>query len=155
MPPTHGPATRDLRRISAGTISSSVRLCAVWRRSFAVGFEGGAAVEGGAVVVAPGAGVTAGPVGAAADGGGVGGEGDGTGVAEVGGAAASLDGGVSRFSKKVLTDDVTASQRSRAALTPPAYPETRRPSPARSRKPLNSSTASSAIVRKRIGCCKG
>ena len=61
----------------------------------------------------------------------------------------------SRFSKNELTDDVTASQRSRAALTPPAYPEIRRPSPVRSRRPLNSSTASNAIVRKRMGCRKG
>lgn len=102
-----------------------------------------------------GAGVTAGPVDGAADDGGLAGEGDGVGVAGVGGAAASLDVGVSRFSKKELTDDVTASQRSRAALTPPAYPETRRPSPVRSRKPLNSSTESRAMVRKRIGCRRG
>ena len=99
--------------------------------------------------------MTAGPVGGVADGGGLAGEGDGVGVVETGGAAASLDGGVSRFSKNELTDDVTASQRSRAALTPPAYPETRRPSPVRSRKPLNSSTASRAMVRKRIGCRRG
>ncbi len=101
-----------------------------------------------------GAGVTAGPVdGAADDGGGLTGEGEG--VAGVGGAAASLDVGVSRFSKKEPTDDVTASQRSRAALTPPAYPDTRRPSPVRSRNPLNSSTASRAMVRKRIGYRRG
>ena len=99
--------------------------------------------------------MTAGPVDGVADGGGLAGEGDGVGAVEIGGAAASLDGGVSRFSKKELTDDVTASQRSRAALTSPAYPVIRRPKPTKSRRPLSSINASRATMRKRMGCRKG
>lgn len=99
--------------------------------------------------------MTAGPVDGAADGGGFAGEGDGAGTAEAGGAAASLDGGVSRFSNKELTDDIAESQRPRAAVMSPAYPEIRRPTPTKSRKPLSSSNASRATVRKRMGCRKG
>lgn len=99
--------------------------------------------------------MTAGPVGGVAGGAELAGEGDGMGAVDVGGPAASSDGRMIRFSTKELTDDIAASARSRAALTSPTYPEIRRPSPAKSRRPLNSITASSAIVRKRMGCRKG
>ena len=99
--------------------------------------------------------MTAGPVDGAAGGGELAGEGDRMGAVEVGGAVASWDGRVIRFSTKELTDDTAASARSRAVLTSPKYPEIRRSNPAKSRRPLNSITASSAIVRKRMGCRKG
>lgn len=99
--------------------------------------------------------MTAGSVDGAAEGGELAGEGDGMGAVEVGGAAASRDGHMIRFSTKELTDDIAASARSRAALTSPIYPDIRRPTPAESRRPLNSITASSAIVRKRMGCRRG
>ena len=99
--------------------------------------------------------MTAGPADGAAGVDELAGEGDGMGAVEVGGPAASWDGRMIRFSKNELTDDIIASARSRAALTSPTYPEIRRPNPAKSRRPLNSITASSAIVRKRMGCRKG
>ena len=76
--------------------------------------------------------MTAGPVEGAAGGGELAGEGDGMGALEVGGAAASWAGRMIRFSTKELTDDIAASARSLAALTSPAYPEIRRPTPAKS-----------------------
>jgi len=79
--------------------------------------------------------VTAGPVDGAAGGGELAGEGDGMGAVEVGGAAASWDGRMIRFSTKELTDDIAASARSRAALTSATYPEIRRPTPAKSFRP--------------------
>ena len=99
--------------------------------------------------------MTAGPVDGAAGGGELAGEGDGMEAVEVGGAAACWDGRMIRFSTKELTDDIAASARSRATLTSPTYSEIRRPNPAKSRRPLNSITASSAIVRKRMGCREG
>ena len=95
------------------------------------------------------------PVDGVAGGGELAGEGDGGEAVEVGGPAASWDGRMIRFSTRELTDDTAASARSRAALTSPTYPEIRRSNPAKSRRPLNSKTASSAIVRKRMGCRKG
>ena len=99
--------------------------------------------------------MAAGPVDGVAGVGELAGEGDGMGAVEVAGPAASWDGRMIRFSTKELTDDIAASARSRAALTSPTYPESRRPNPAKSRRPLNSIIASSAIVRKRMGCRKG
>src|SRR5512138_2371000 len=154
MPPMHRPPSRELRRTSGGTHSSSVRERSALRRSFVAGLEGGTAFEGGAVVVAGGTVggtvVTAGPVDGAAEGGVGAVEAGGEGAVVAGGAAASLDGGVSRFSKKELTADVTESQCPRAALMSPAYPEIRRPNPTKSRKPLSSINASRATMRKRI-----
>ena len=99
--------------------------------------------------------MTAGPVDGVAGGGELAGDGDVVGAVDVGGPAASWDGPMIRFSTKELTDDIAASARSRAALTSPTYPEIRRPNPAKSCRLLNSITASSAIVRKRMGCRKG
>jgi hypothetical protein len=175
----HGPASRELRGIPSGITFSKARGCNVRGPPFAAGFVGGpplasrrgvgGAIGGGAGGVdsfaggttavargvgAGGADVTAGPAGGVVGGGELAGEGDGIGAEGVGGAAACSDRRMIRFSKKELTDDIAASERSRAAMTSATYPEICRLTPTRPRV-LNSTTASSATPRNRMGCRNG
>jgi hypothetical protein len=76
------------------------------------------------------------------------------GAGGVGVGAASWDGRMIRFWTKELSDDIAASVRWRAALTSATYPEICRLTPTKPRL-LNSTTASSATTRNRIGCRSG
>jgi len=117
--------------------------------------EGAGAVTPGEGVVAGVADAVAAPLGGGVDGDGSAAGGDGIGVGDVGGAAASCDRLGVRLSKREPADDNAESTRWRAVLTSAKYPEICWPMVPEPRKTLNSTMASSAIVRNRIGCRSG